>query len=244
MTDNIENSKSLLVCGESGHGKSASLMGLADRDDVLYLNCEGGKPLPFKNNFTRKVITDPAQVYKFYDAVKNGNTGGKTFNIIVTDTLTFLMDQFESQYVLPAHDTMKGWSNYQEFAKNLMLKHVAESPAFSVFLAHVNVDISESGDRRAFVPVKGALKTKGLEAFFTTVVSATRIATKELTENDLLNITEDEEMLRMKHCFQTRVTRNTISDRIRSPMGLFSKDETYIDNDVSLVIQRLKEYYR
>lgn len=240
---NTENARSLLISGESGNGKSASLRSLADREDILYLNCEAGKPLPFKNNFTRKTITDPKQIFQYYNAVRNGKTGDKTFNVIITDTITFMMDMFESQYVLDTADTMKGWSNYQQFFKEFMFEHVANSPAFSIHLAHLNVEIDDSGERRAYVPVKGALKAKGLEAFYTTVITACKTPVKDLSENSLLDVTEREEMMKVKYCFQTLPTRKTINDRIRSPMGLFSDDETFIDNDVSKVIKRLKEFY-
>ena len=39
MSDN--NPHSILICGESGAGKSMSLYEMRDRSDVLYLNCEG-----------------------------------------------------------------------------------------------------------------------------------------------------------------------------------------------------------
>ena len=60
MSDN--NPHSILICGESGAGKSMSLYEMRDREDVLYLNCEGGKPLPFKNKFKNKVITNPEEI--------------------------------------------------------------------------------------------------------------------------------------------------------------------------------------
>ena len=47
----------------------------------------------------------------------------------------------------------------------------------------------------------------------------------------------------MKYVFQTRLTKETVYERIRSPMGMFQINETYIDNDVQLVLNRLREYY-
>ena len=65
-----ENPKSLLIAGESGAGKSFSLMNFKGPEGVLYLNCEGGKPLPFKNNFKRVTIEDPFEVFDILDKVK------------------------------------------------------------------------------------------------------------------------------------------------------------------------------
>lgn len=47
----------------------------------------------------------------------------------------------------------------------------------------------------------------------------------------MLDITEEEKELGFKHVFQTRLTKKSIGERLRSPMGMFSKEETYIDND-------------
>jgi hypothetical protein len=61
--------------------------------------------------------------------------------------------------------------------------------------------------------------------------------------NPLLNITEDDEMLGYKHVFQTRLTKETVGERIRSPMGMWDKSETFIDNNIQNVIDRLHKYY-
>lgn len=59
----------------------------------------------------------------------------------------------------------------------------------------------------------------------------------------MLTITEEEEMIGMKYVFQTRLTKETVYERIRSPMGMFQINETYIDNDAQLVLNRLQQYY-
>ena len=62
-------------------------------------------------------------------------------------------------------------------------------------------------------------------------------------KNDMLHITEDEELLGFKYVFQTRLTKQTLGERIRSPMGMFSKEETFIDNDAQTLLDHLKDYY-
>ena len=47
-----------------------------------------------------------------------------------------------------------------------------------------------------------------------------------------------------KYVFQTRLTKETVGERLRGPMGLFSRQETYINNDMQLVFDRLQEYYK
>lgn len=59
----------------------------------------------------------------------------------------------------------------------------------------------------------------------------------------MLHITEDEELLGFKYVYQTRLTKQTLGERIRSPMGMFSKEETFIDNDAQVLLDHLKDYY-
>lgn len=62
-------------------------------------------------------------------------------------------------------------------------------------------------------------------------------------KNDLLNITDRDKKVGYKHVFQTMVTADTVNTRISTPMGMFSDAETYIDNDVAILLQRMNEYY-
>lgn len=244
MTD--LNDQLVLISGESGSGKSASLMNLRNQDRVLYLNCESGKRLPFRNKFQSYTITDPYQIHEAFAATEPGNKMHDQIDTIVIDTLTFLMDMFESQYVLGAADTMKGWSNYQQFFKKLMQTYVARSDKSVIILGHARSELNEAKmEREVAVPIKGALKNNGVEAYFSTVVSTKKVIIKDLKgyENELLNITEQDEMLGFKHVFQTQLTKSTTGERIRSPMGMFNVNQTYMDNDAQLLLDHLTAYY-
>jgi hypothetical protein len=96
------------------------------------------------------------------------------------------------------------------------------------------------------VPIKGALKNNGIEAYFSTVVAAKKVTIKDLEKvtNNLLMITEEEREVGFKHVFQTRITKNTTGERIRSPMGMFTKEQTYIDNDAQLLLDHLNKFYK
>lgn len=241
MSD-AHNDQLVLIAGESGTGKSASLMNLPNHERVMYLNCEAGKRLPFRNKFKNFTITDPFQVIDGFDHAQNN----PAFDIIVIDTLTFLMDMFESIYVVPATNTMQAWGQYGQFFKTLMQEKVAASDKSVIFLAHTRADLDEKAmDMKVSVPVKGALKNNGIEAYFSTVVATKKVSLKDLEpyHSDLLHISEQDQLLGFKHVFQTQLTKSTIGERIRSPMGMFTREQTYMDNDAGLLLKHLADYY-
>lgn len=97
------NDHLVLLCGKSATGKSASLMGLKDPEGVLYLNCEAGKRLPFKSSFIQKTVVDPLQIQEAFDWAE---TQSKIHTIVI-DSLTYLLDMYESLYVLNSSNTMQ-----------------------------------------------------------------------------------------------------------------------------------------
>ena len=246
MTDEnteVYNDHLVLIGGLSGAGKSASLRNIRNQERWVYTCSEAGKRLPFKNSFTQVNITDPMEVMDIFDDCIDNieNVDG-----IIVDTISFLMDMFESQYVIPATNGMQAWSQYAQFFKRLMQEKV---PAFKkpvLLLSHIREDIDETtGDTRVAAPIKGALRNTGIEAYFSTVINAKKVSLKELEKynNELLEITEEDEELGFKHVFQTRLTKGTIGERIRAPMGMFTRDQTYIDNDAQKLLDHLVEFY-
>ena len=216
---NDTNDQLILVCGYSATGKSASLRNIQNQGKWIYLNTEAGKRLPFKNNFKSFRITDPLQVIEAFEyATEHSNE----IEGIIVDSLTFLMDMYESQYVLTASNTMKAWSDYNQFFKTLMQEKVVKFGKPTIFIAHVQDTLDEKN-----MEIKTAVPIKELEKF----------------KSSLLEITEEERELGFKYVFQTRITKNSTGERIRSPMGLFNKDMTYIDNDCQLLLNHLQEFY-
>lgn len=237
------NNQLVLICGLSASGKSASLRNIRDQDSWLYANTESGKRLPFRNNFVTVNVSDPIEDMRIvFDNMKDENAKG-----LIIDSLTFLMDMYESQYVLTAANTMKAWSDYNQYFKNMMQLDIAPLNKPVIITAHVQDILDEKNmEMKTQVPIKGALKGTGVEAFFSCIVYAKKVSIKELEpfHNELLNITEEDIELGFKHVFQTRITAKTTGERIRSPMGLFDKSMTYIDNDAQLLLDYLNEYYK
>lgn len=240
----MSNDQLVLICGESVGGKSASLQNIKNPTGVVYLNCESGKKLPFPAEFKQFVVTDPLTVYSIFDEAEKSTNS--SIHTIIVDSLTYLMDMYESVHVLTATDTQKAWQNYQQYFKKIMQHYVAKSTKNIVFTAHTLATLNENEhvmERK--VPVKGALKNTGLESYFTVVVAAKKVPLKTLEpyQNDMLIISSDDAMLGFKYVYQTRLTKETVNERIRAPIGMWDINETYINNDVQLLLNRLEKYY-
>lgn len=242
MSNTAINDHLALIVGKSASGKSASLMGLNNPEGVLYLNCEAGKRLPFPAKFIQKTVTDPLQIFEAFMWAETQ----PTVHTIVVDTLTYLLDMYESLYVLNSANTMKAWGDFAQYFKELMQQHVARSTKNVIFLAHTADSLNENEMAvETKVPVKGSLKNNGIESYFSVVIATKKVPLKVLKDykSDLLTVAPEEEALGYKHVFQTRLTRDTVSERLRGPMGLFSTPETFIDNNLQLVLDRLQKYY-
>ena len=166
---------------------------------------------------------------------------------IVVDSLTYLLDMFESLYVLNSTNTMKSWGDFAQYFKQLMQQKVASSSKSVVFIAHTSDTLNE-GEMvmETKVPVKGSLKNNGIESYFTVVIASKKVPLKVLAnyKSDLLTITPEEEALGFKYVFQTKITKDTVNERLRGPLGLFETKETFIDNNLQLVLNRLQDYYQ
>ena len=238
----LYNDHLVLLGGKSATGKSASLMGLKNPEGVMYLNCESGKKLPFKTKFKQYTITDPLQVYEAFDAAETM----PDVHTIVVDTLTYLLDMYESVYVIPSANGMQAWGQFSQYFKVLMQDKVAKSTKRVVFLAHTADSLNESEMlMETKIPVKGSLKSNGIESYFSVVIGSKKVALKALKDykSELLTITPEEEALGFKYVFQTKITKESVNERLRGPLGLFETKETFIDNNIQLVLDRLDEYY-
>ena len=127
-----------------------------------------------------------------------------------------------------------------------MQQKVAGSSKRVVFTAHTSDTLNESEMAiETKVPVKGSLKNNGIESYFSVVIASKKVPLKILKDysSDLLTITPEEEALGFKYVYQTKITKDSVGERIRGPLGLFSTKETFIDNNLQLVFDRLQEYY-
>lgn len=101
----MSNSLLVMIAGESTGGKSASLMNLRNPEGVFYLNTEAMKPLPFPDKFKKLLsgLNNPNDIFALFNKVEQM----EDIHTIVIDSLTFLMEMFESMNVLTASNTMR-----------------------------------------------------------------------------------------------------------------------------------------
>jgi hypothetical protein len=240
------NDQLVLITGYSATGKSAALRNIRNQERWLYMGTEAGKRLPFKNKFLSQRISNAYEVHQYMDEII---ANPDKIDGAVIDSLTFLMDMFESQYVLNSTNTMKAWSDYQQFFKILMQEKVTIFGKPMIITAHNKDELDEKAmEMKVSVPIKGALKNNGIEAYFSTVVAAKKVALRELEAylvpgNPMLTVNSEEELLGYKHVFQTRPTKQTTGERMRSPMGMFTPEQTFIDNDAQLLLDHLTDFY-
>jgi hypothetical protein len=239
-----QNKNMVLVMGRPNTGKSTSLMKLHNQSKMAYLNADL-KELPFRSKFAANVeISDPLDIFDYVTEIEDNSDleGG------VLDTITFLMSTYERLYVTPHAGTKQGqsaWGDYGNFYRDFVHRMKSGTKDYAV-LAHSASDLNEeAGVMDTFVPIKGAVGRTGVEADFTTILSTKQIPLKKLQgfENDLLHITDEEKEDGFKFVFATRISKDSIGEKMRSAMGLWARNELYIDNDLNQVFNRLKTYY-
>lgn len=206
----------ILILGESGAGKSASLRNLEASSTLLVQSI--AKPLPFKSGD-----------WQPFDAeTKRGN-------IFVTDKAAdqlalmkgtkrkrIIIDDF--QYVM-ANEFMRrseerGYDKFTEIGRNawnILTMASGLAPDVRVYiLAHT--DTSDTGRIK--------MKTIG------------RMLDEKITVEGMFTIVMRAVVRDNEHLF---TTQNSGSDTVKTPMGMF-KDEL-IDNDLAMVDKTICEYY-
>lgn len=235
------NNHIVLVMGKPNTGKSTSLRNLKNQETMVYLNTDL-KALPFKSKFLKTIdVADAMDVIAYIQQIEQaeGVTGA------VLDTLTFLMSMYERQYVINSTNTQKAWGDYGNFYRDFIHAIKSGTKDYAI-LAHEDTILNEQTmQMESKVPVKGSVGKTGVEADFTTILSTKEIPIKKLEayQNDLLHISDEEREDGVKRVFCTRISKEFIGDKTRSAMGLWKRNELFIDNDLDQVFTRLREYY-
>lgn len=238
-----QNDLTILLVGGSGDGKTTSLRNLP-QNKTVYVNADAGKRLPFKHNFRKEfIITDP---FEFLNIIKKIEEKDD-IDICVLDTINNLMDLYVTRYVKIAPDTRKAWGDYSQFINDLFGQILPNTKKTYIFLGHLEPQEDQFGKQIFTVPIQGKIgKGKGIESFFSTIIRATIVDIDDLEKyaNSNLNISDNENEDGFKHVFQTRKTKHSINYKIRTPNEMFTREETYIDNDMNIIYKKLINYYK
>lgn len=123
----------VLILGESGTGKSASLRNFTEKDKVAIINVNG-KPLPFKNKLATMKTDDYEEIKKTMLAVQN-----KGYKRIVIDDSQYLM---ANEFMRRAKE--RGYDKFTEIAQNfwdlINSANALDDDVIIYFLSHIERD--------------------------------------------------------------------------------------------------------
>lgn len=213
-------SRSILVIGESGAGKTTSCRTL-DPKTTFYIDCDkkglsfrGWRKMYNKENKNYVATSDAVVISQLLNRINNGDLN--RFKTVVIDTLNGIMvdDEFKRM-------REKGFDKWQDLASSIY-GLISSIPGYRedltvVCMAHCQTDRDESGYMYTHMKTSGKKLDKIVpESKFTTVLLA------KGSEG--------------KYVFETRANHSTA----KTPMGCF--DATEIENDMAMVIKALEEY--
>lgn len=207
----------VLVLGESGTGKSASMRNLPENTVIIQAV---SKPLPFRSSFKRRTHDNPSGSIAVTDdwqrIIKTmqsaANAGRK---IIVIDDFQYVM---ANEFMRRTQE--KGFDKFTEIASHawqvIMTAQSLPDDVIVYFLSHV-----QTGDN-------GVTKAKTIG----------KMLDEKITVEGLFTIVLRTHVEDGKYSFSTQ---NNGSDTVKSPMGLF--DQQYIDNDLNAVTEAVNSYW-
>lgn len=214
-------SKLIAVMGESGAGKTTSMRNL-DPKTTMYIDCDkkglswkGWREQYNKKNKNYIVSDDPDYVLKMVQMVSN-SPEFQHINVVIIDTINGLMVADEMRRIKE-----KGYDKWQDLAisvYNLVDKALTFRDDLTIiFTAHTQTDREDSGYMFTHIKTSGRKLDKiVLESKFPVVLLA--------------------KVMDGAYKFETKADSSTA----KVPMGAI--EDQYIDNDITKVIDALKDY--
>lgn len=204
-----------LIMGRSGSGKSAAMRNISEDTFVINVN---RKPLPFKNNPHLKIM-DCDEYLRIKSAMKAAYDKG--IRLVVIDDSGYLM----TSKFMAGHRSMKGNSQfdlYNEIADNFysLIRYICDDlPSDMIVYVIMHEEKNDMGESKPKTIGKLLDDKVCVEGMFTIVLHSLKLDGKYVfaTNTDGLDVT-------------------------KTPIGMF--DETYIDNDLQLVTNKIREYYQ
>lgn len=209
-----------LILGESGTGKSASLRHLDPAQTLLIQPVK--KPLPFKSTDWKYIPADPTgNVYVSDQSANIINAMNKTRrDVIVIDDFQYVMSNEFMRRVTDIEVGNAAFAKYNEIARHAWDILTAASSLADhkrvYLLSHTSTD--DFG--------KTKIKTIG------------KLLDEKIVIEGLVTIVLRTMVQNSNYLFSTR---NSGSDTVKSPLGLFADD--LIDNDLAAVDAAIFSYY-
>ena len=211
----------ICIAGESGTGKTTSMRNL-DPNTTLYIDCDKkglswkGWKQQFSGEKKNYLVTDFPQVALQALRKVNEQDSMKHIRVVVVDTLNGLMVADEMR-----RTKEKGYDKWQDLAQSIYdlvdYSLTMRDDVTVVFVAHTQTDHDDNGYMFTRIKTSGRKLDKiTLESKFSTVLLS--------------------KCIDGRYVFETQANFSTA----KSPMGAFSVKE--IDNDITAVIEALKEY--
>lgn len=206
--------KLTLIMGRSGSGKTASLRNLKEKTAVISVT---NKPLPFRNNDNLKVVV-AGEYLKIKGLLSKAYESG--IRIAVIDDAGYIM----TNKFMAGHRQAKGNSQfdlYNEIGDNFfsLIKSCGELPDDMLVFVIMHEEMNDMGYSKPKTIGKLLDDKVCIEGMFTIVLHAMKLDGKYIfaTNTDGLDVT-------------------------KSPIGMF--EEERIDNDLQLVVEKIREYYK
>ncbi len=211
----------ICIAGESGTGKTTSMRNL-DPNTTLYIDCDKkglswkGWKQQFSGEKKNYLVTDFPQVALQALRKVNEQDSMKHIRVVVVDTLNGLMVADEMR-----RTKEKGYDKWQDLAQSIYdlvdYSLTMRDDVTIVFVAHTQTDHDDNGYMFTRIKTSGRKLDKiTLESKFSTVLLS--------------------KCIDGRYVFETQANFSTA----KSPMGAFQEKE--IDNDITTVIEALKDY--
>jgi hypothetical protein len=206
-------STATLVLGESGTGKSTSMRNMNPADTLLIQVIN--KPLPFRSKEWK-----PVREHGNIIVASQSDTIIKALKttlrpIIIVDDFQYLL---ATEFMERAHE--KGYDKFTDMARHyydVLTTAMTLPPEKRVYLMS-HTDTNDAGRTKA--------KTIG------------KLLDEKITVEGLVSIVLRTHVINGQYVFSTR---NSGSDTVKTPLGMF--DEDHIPNDLMVVDKAITDYY-
>lgn len=254
MLTNKKDQVVVLVAGNPATGKTTSLSTLPEPKKVLYLNSEKGKDLPFiqsPDNEFKMVMIDHPNALSQIIAMLHDKSVQEKYDTVVIDSLTMYGELIEATTMKELKGFDK-WTHYSDELNSVsnLIGRFDELPFNWIITGHNAVtEDSQGNNTQVKLNLKGSVGKVGFEKNFNLVVHTVKKKLEELVaegyvseNNPYLHITEEDEEMGFKYCYQVLPDPGSVATAIRCIRGVFSPKQRFIDADINQYMEVIRLY--